>query len=288
VETTVRRLIIGCGYLGERVARDWREVGDDVWALTRSVDHAARFQQLGITPLLGDVLDPGSLSALPEVDTVLHAVGHDRSAPAAKREVYVNGLANVLKALPADCRRLIYISSTSVYGQSRGEWIDENSPCEPTTDGGRICRDAEQVARDLFRGAERVSVLRLSGIYGPGRLAARVESLRQQQPIAGRPDGWINLIHVDDVRHIVQTCAMLPTPVETLLVTDDRPLRRRDYYVQLAAALGVPEPAFFDEEELELGKRCSNRLLREELGVKLTFATFAAGLPSAIEGRLRR
>lgn len=284
----MRRLIIGCGYLGQRVARAWREQGDDVWALTRSSDHAARFEQLGISPLLGDVLEPDSLKGLPEVDTVLHAVGYDRSAPAGKREVYVTGLANVLQALPAGCRRLIYISSTSVYGQSQGEWVDESSPCEPTSEGGRICRDAEHVARDAFCGTAGVSVLRLSGIYGPGRLAARVESLRQQQPIAGHPEGWINLIHVDDARHLVQRCADISTPVETLLVCDDEPLRRRNYYACLTAALGLPEPVFTPDEGGELGKRCSNRRLREDLGVELLYPTFAAGFPSAIEGLLRR
>jgi nucleoside-diphosphate-sugar epimerase len=280
----LRRLVIGCGYLGERVARDWREQGDDVWAVTRSAHHAARFEQLGITPLVGDVVDPDSLRALPEVDTVLHAVGYDRSAAVGKREVYVAGLANVLHALPAGCRRLIYISSTSVYGQSQGEWIDESCPCEPTSEAGHICRDAEQVARERFRGADGVSVLRLSGIYGPGRLAARIDGLRRQQPIAAHPDGWINLIHVDDARQIVQVCAQIAAPVETLLVSDDRPLQRRDYYSQLTAALGLPEPQFPGDIDADLGKRCSNCRLREELGVTLTFPTFAAGLPSAVEG----
>lgn len=283
----MRRLIIGCGYLGLRVARAWREAGDDVWALTRSADHAAQFEQQGITPLLGDVLDRDSLRQLPETETVLHAVGYDRSAAAGKREVYVTGLANVLQALPAGCRRLIYVSSTSVYGQSQGEWVDETSPCEPTSEGGRICRDAEQVARDNFRGAGGVSVLRLSGIYGPGRLAARIEALRQQRPIAGHPDGWINLIHVDDARQVVQTCATISEPVDTLLVSDDEPMRRRDYYSRLTAALGVPE-AIFTGEDGDLGKRCSNRRLREHLGVELAYPTFAAGLPTAIEAPLRR
>jgi nucleoside-diphosphate-sugar epimerase len=284
----VRRLIIGCGYLGQRVARAWLEAQDEVWALTRSTDHAARFEQLGISPLLGDVLDRNSLRHLPEVDTVLHAVGYDRSATADKREVYVTGLANVLESLPVGCRRLIYVSSTSVYGQSQGEVVDETSPCDPTSEGGHICHDAEQVARERFRGTEGVSVLRLSGIYGPGRLAARVDSLRQQRPIAAHPDGWINLIHVEDARQVVQTCADLTTPLDTLLVSDDEPLRRRDYYAALTAALGVPDAVFAGDDEADLGKRCSNRRLREELGVELTYPTFACGLSSAIEGLLRR
>lgn len=284
----MRRLIIGCGYLGERIATAWKEQGDDVRVLTRSSEHAVRFEQRGLTPLLGDVLNRDSLKQLPPADTILYAVAYDRSSAAGKRDVYVNGLANVLRSLPAGCGRLLYVSSTSVYGQSQGEWVDEASACKPTSEGGRICREAEQIAREHFRGDAGVSVLRLSGIYGPGRLAARTQALRSQQPIDGHPQGWVNLIHVADALRAVQTCADLPEAVETLLVSDDQPLQRGEYYAQLAAALGVPEPVLSGGDADDLGKRCSNRRLREELKIELTYPTLESGLPSAIADDLRR
>jgi hypothetical protein len=87
---------------------------------------------------------------------------------------------------------------------------------------------------------------------------------------------------------VVQTCADIPAPVDTLVVSDDEPLRRRDSYAARTAALGVPEAVLAGTDEADLGKRCSNRRLRDDLGVTLRYPTFAAGLPSAIEGRLRR
>lgn len=284
----MRRLIIGCGYLGGRVARSWCARGDDVLALTRSRDHARTLEREGVQPIVGNVLDVETLKHLPVADTVLYAVGYDRSAPASKREVYVAGLRNVLDELPPNSGRLIYISSTSVYGHSGGEWIDESSPCQPTSEGGQICRDAEIIARERFSGQRGVSVLRLSGIYGPQRLAARVESLRQQRKIAGDPDGWLNLIHVDDARSSVLTCADMEVPSDTLLVSDNEPLKRRDYYARLCAAIKAPLPVFADAtaagvDSRDLGKRCSNRRLHNELGIELAYPTLTQGLPTAIE-----
>src|SRR5438105_2960635 len=118
------KLVIGCGYLGQRVASLWLHDGHRVVATTRQ---PAVFQGSAIQPLQCDVLLPETLEGLPAADTVLHAVGLDRSSGASMRSVYVDGLANVLERLPVP-RKLIYISSSSVYGQTDGEWVDEESP----------------------------------------------------------------------------------------------------------------------------------------------------------------
>lgn len=278
----MRRLIIGCGYLGGRVARAWVAQSDEVWALTRSEDNAARFEQEGIRPLSGDVLNRDSLT-LPKVDTVLYAVGYDRSSPASKQAVYVDGLRNVLNRLPEGCGRLIYVSSTSVYGQHDGEWVDEGSDCVPSSEGGRICLDAEHLARNATCGCE-VTIVRLSGIYGPGRLAARVDALRRQQPIAAHPHGWLNLIHVDDACTAVLRCAETADNIETLLVSDDRPQRRREYYERLTSAIAAPPPVFASADDHNIGKRCRNDRLHQLLIGGLQFPTFTDGLPSALSG----
>ena len=95
----MRGLIIGCGYLGRRVAAQWRLAGHAVTALTRSPENAQTLQALGIDPILGDVLEPASLRPLPSADCVLYAVGHDKRAAPSKREVYRDGLGNVLREL---------------------------------------------------------------------------------------------------------------------------------------------------------------------------------------------
>src|SRR3954471_11114093 len=158
-------LILGCGYLGRVVGRRWLAAGHRVAALTRSP--AAELRALGIEPVLGDVTDPAL--RLPAVDTVLYSVSLDRSSGRSMREVYVGGLANVLAALP-EVRGFVYVSSTSVYGQTDGAWVDESSPTEPAEESGRVVLECERLLRE--RRPDAVC-LRFAGIYGPGRVIRR-------------------------------------------------------------------------------------------------------------------
>lgn len=281
------KLLIGCGYLGERVAREWLRQGAEVAVLTRSTSRAERFASLGLLPVVGDVLDPNSLRNLPAAETVLYAVGFDRTSPASKRSVYVDGVSNALRAVSATCARFIYVSSTSVYGQDGGELVDESSPTMPTEENGCICRDAEAAIRQLKADA---IILRLAGIYGPGRLLARVEQLRRGDGLTGNPEAWLNLIHVEDAVRAVLAAETRGVLGETYLVCDDRPLRRREYYSALAEAVGAPPPQFEElpadaPEWKRLNKRCVNRRLHEELRVELQFPTITSGLASLPEAR---
>jgi nucleoside-diphosphate-sugar epimerase len=278
----MRALILGCGYLGKRVAAAWRTGGHDVVVLTRTSERADEFAALGYQPIVGDVVRPGTLKALPACDVVLHAIGFDRAGPDAKRTVYVDGLAHSLASPAGESPRWISISSTSVYGQTDGSWVDEDSPCEPTTDGGRICRDAERLLETWRTETGRIAtVLRLSGIYGPGRLLARAEHLRNRLPFTGRPDAWLNLIHVEDAVQAVVQAAAMPDPPATLLVSDDRPVHREEYYSLLAHLAAAQTPEFQPQPgDADLNKRCSNRRLRD-LGLTLAHPTIHEGLPSA-------
>jgi nucleoside-diphosphate-sugar epimerase len=275
----MRGLIIGCGYLGRRVAARWRLAGHAVTALTRSEESAQTLKALGIEPILGDILEPASLCPLPSADFLLFAVGHDKRAAPSKREVYVNGLENVLRELAPRATRFLYVSSTSVYGQNAGEWVDETSPCNPLTQDGQICLEAEGIARS--KGA---IVLRFSGLYGPGRLLRRIEAIRVGQPITGNPDGYLNLIHVDDGARVVSAIAEHNHPAATYLVTDDKPVFRRRYYERLAELVGAPPPTFETNvaDSSDFNKRCSNARLHAELGDLLRFPTFDVGLADAI------
>src|SRR5262245_45229702 len=157
------KLIVGCGYLGRRVAEQWQRQGHRVFATTRNPTRADEFRELGLELVVCDVLDPASLRALPSVATVLYCVGLDRSSGQTMQAVYVDGLANVLAALPAP-GRFIHISSTSVYGQTDGEGVDETSATEPLEESGQIVLKAERVLRHAVPGA---IILRFAGIYGP-------------------------------------------------------------------------------------------------------------------------
>lgn len=265
-----RTLIIGCGYLGSRVAALLLQTGDAVAATTRRPERADELRQAGCEPVLFDVLRP---SPLPAVDAVVYAVGLDRSAGASMRDVYVGGLTNALAALPGT-PRLVYVSSTGVYGQKGGEEVDERADTLPTEESGRVVLDAEGVLR---RQRPDAIVLRFAGIYGPGRLI-RAAALRAGDPIAADPDGWLNLIHVEDGARAVQVALDRGVPGETYNVSDGRPVTRRDFFTRLADRLGAPPPRFVAGPPDVSHRRIGNRRMREELGVELRYPSYEQGL----------
>ncbi len=288
-------LIIGCGYLGRRAAQLWTEAGSSVTALTRSADNATELRTRGVTPVMGDVMDRKSLTALPSADVLLYAVGHDRTAENSKRDVYVDGLRIVLNEITPRTRRLIYISSVSVYGQSDGTWVDESSPCEPTSEGGRICLDAEAVFRNQTAESHpgRSHILRLAGIYGPGRLIARTEQLRNRQPLSGDPEAWLNLIHVEDAARCAVACASAATAANLYVVSDDRPVTRREFYSAVCRLIGAPPPEFDPEAQGRqrssgLNKRCCSTRMKSDLLPELNYPKISHGLSHAIAGQSTR
>jgi nucleoside-diphosphate-sugar epimerase len=281
----MRALIIGCGYLGRRVAALWRSRGHVVSALTRTDENANELRSLGIEPIKGDVLRPDSLNALPASDVVLYAVGYDKRPGASKREVYVQGLTNVVREIAPRVARIFYVSSTSVYGQDAGEWVDESSVCAPGTENGQICLAAEEVVRTFFPiDSGRATILRFAGLYGPARLLRRVESIRAAEPIQANPDAYLNLIHVEDGARVIVELVERGGRAPIYLVTDNRPICRREYYARLADVVCGPPPNFQPStaDQGSLNKRCSNVRLRKELGEILRYPTFEFGLADAI------
>lgn len=289
----MKKLIVGCGYLGRRVASVWLDQGHDVVAVTRSKERSREFAAKGISPIIADVTQPESLGNLPrDADTVLFAVGYDRSAGPSQRDVYVTGLENVLKRIANIAGHFIQISSTSVYGKSDGGQVDETTPCEPVTDSGKVCLEAEQTVWRYFPDSQggrksRANVLRLSGIYGPGRLLRRVDQLTSGEPLSGNPEAMLNLVHVDDAVTAVLACEERGQSGETYLISDDRPISRRDYYALLARLVGAPPPVFVDSPK-ETGrtpgrnKVCVNRRMHDQLHVQLKYPSINEGLKHAV------
>jgi nucleoside-diphosphate-sugar epimerase len=280
------KLIFGCGYLGERVLRRWRAAGEKVYAVTRSADRAAQWQREGIAPLVLDITQDLHEAAPNDVDTVLFAVGFDPKAGRSIREVYVEGLTSALAWLPPNVQRFIYISSTGVYGSFAGEWIDEASPCEPVREGGKACLEAERLlAASPF--GDRSIVLRLAGIYGPGRIP-RASDLIAGKPIDAELDGYLNLIHVEDAARIVLLADQNRATSPCLLVSDGHPVRRREYYEELAHLLGAPPPRFTPPAETSpprrgaADKRIRNERLMKELQPQFRFPDYRAGLADAV------
>src|SRR5262245_14138887 len=175
-------LIFGCGYLGSRVAQRWREAGHSVSVVTRSEERAETFRRQGCDAIVADVTKPETLRNLPAADTVLFAVGFDRGSGGSINDIYAGGMRNVLAALPEDIGRFIYISTTGVYGPADGGWVDEATPPDPRREGGQASLEAELALAANILGKRSV-ILRLAGIYGPGRVPF-IRELRAGKPIA--------------------------------------------------------------------------------------------------------
>ncbi len=281
------KLIFGCGYLGRRVARRWREAGEEVFVVTRSVERARAFSEEGYHPIVADVLHQPSLAQLPAADTVLYAVGFDRGAGVSMREMFVAGLNAVLDALPDGTGKFIYISSTGVYGQSHGESVDEDSPCQPVREGGRACLEAEQVLASHDLGRHAV-ILRMAGLYGPGRIP-NVAEIRRSQPIATPERGFLNLIHVDDAASVVEAAAERATPPRTFVVSDGCPVERREYFAELARLLHAAPPRYIPPPadspaavRSASDKRVENDRMLAELRPHLRYPSYREGLRAIV------
>ena len=273
----MRRLVVGCGYLGKRVARFWHVAGDEVYATTRG-DNANALSRLGLQPLITDVTRGPALSALPVVDTVVFAVGRARQPGATMFDIHVDGLHAVLDALRGSTSRVIYVSSTGVYAQDSGEWVDEESACEPLSEGGRACLSGERLLFAHSRGRDAI-VLRLAGLYGPGRVP-RSADVAAARPIASSPDAYLNLIHVEDAaRAVVAAAAVGPVTRRTYVVSDGDPPTRGEYVRLLATRLGMAVPRF--EGGRGLGKRVRNNRAVRELGLRLKYPSYREGLAAS-------
>lgn len=281
------KLIFGCGYLGSRVAQIWLSGGHEVYALTRSGNRAPYLRRRGINPIIGNVAEPGTLTELPEADTVLYSVGFDPRGGYSRHEVQVEGIRSVLAALPNSVQRLIFISSTGVYGQLGGVKVNEDSATEPTTDAGRAALAAEQAVREHPLGRRSI-VLRLAGLYGPGRIPRRA-GLLSGDPVAADPHSFLNLIHVDDAARVVlaaESHAKLP---RVFLVSDGNPVRRGEFYRELARLAGAEPPKFVPpatgvvhSDRGASDKRVSNVKVLRELGVPLVHPSFREGLAASV------
>jgi nucleoside-diphosphate-sugar epimerase len=280
----VANLIVGCGYLGKYVAALWRAAGHHVFVTTRRPDEADAFRARGLEPVVCDVLDDASLRRLPPANTVVYAVGFDRRSGATMREVYVDGLARVLDHLPRP-GRFVYVSSSSVYGQTDGGWVDESSPTEPREPSGEIVLAAEQTLRAKLPDAV---ILRFSGIYGPGRLLRRA-TIEKGEPIVGDADKWLNLIHVEDGARAILAAEQHANPGAIVNICDDTPVRRRDFYTELARVLRAPAPTFVavppghpTPPHEQANRRICNARMKEALGVTLLYPGYREGLAARL------
>ena len=284
------RLVIGCGYLGRRVAKKWLDQGEAVAVVTRSDEQAEALREEGFLPVVGDVTDAEGVRSLPAVRTVLYAIAYDRHSGVPRRDVVVGGLQNVLDGLSSLVERLIFISSTGVMGSHDGRWVSETASCNPQREAGRCGLDAEMLLRSHEIG-RRAVILRLAGMYGPGRLP-KLADVQAGRPVAAPDDAYLNLIHVEDAVESILRAEARATAGDLYLVSDGNPTRHREFYSEMARQLGVgpidfcsPEPGSRGAAAASGNKRVSNRRMLEELKVELAYSSYREGL-AAICGTL--
>jgi nucleoside-diphosphate-sugar epimerase len=288
----VTTLIIGCGYLGQRLGALLCQQGDQVFGTVRSPGRASFIGGLGIEPVIADVLSADSLARLPAANRLFYCVGFDRAAGASMRSVYVEGLQNVLDRLPHTVTRFVYASSTGVYGQTDGEWVDETSPTDPRHESGRVCLEAEERvfswAKTNDDSASAV-VLRFAGLYGPGRMVRR-SILERSEPLPGDPHKFLNLIHIDDAAQAARAVLAAIETEPIYVVSDDRPVTRLEYYSRMAILLNTPAPRFEsptpgspETARDATNKRVANRRIKNGLGVELIYPDVTTGLRTCLD-----
>ena len=233
-----RVLLAGCGDLGLRVARRLRERGDAVWALRRQLRSSG---EDGIEWLQADLTRPDSLHALPPgITQLVYLPTSDRRDPDAYRATFVEGLRHLLAALgEGSLRRVLFVSSSAVYGDHHGDWVDEDTPAAPLRFNGTILLEAERL---LAAQPIRSIVLRLAGLYGPGRLQLLDRLRAGAAPVPRRTPHWSNRIHIDDAAATTAHLLQLSDPAPLYLGVDNTPLPLDVLYDHLARLIGAPRP----------------------------------------------
>ncbi|MBI5462628.1 MAG: SDR family oxidoreductase [Gammaproteobacteria bacterium] len=283
-------LIVGCGYVGQRLARQLRAEGRDVTGLVRSAASAAALQALGVTPVQVDLDAATELPAVPTAGVELYYF----APPPAEGDTDPR-LRRVLAALTAGLpRRIVYISTSGVYGDCAGAWVDETCPLKPSTPRARRRADAEATLREWSAtSGVPVVVLRVPGIYGPGKLP--LERLRKGLPLLHEVDSpYTNRIQVDDLIAVCRTAMNRGMPGAAYNVSDGQPSNMTDYFNRIADATGLPRPPLIARADIdrlspgmrafmEESKRLDNRRMREELGVELRYPTLEVGLNACLD-----
>ncbi|PSP83737.1 NAD(P)-dependent oxidoreductase [Halobacteriales archaeon QS_6_64_34] len=288
-----RVAILGCGYVGLELGRQLAD-GHDVVGVRRSESGLQAIEDAGFEAVKADVTDGDSLAAVPDADWVVFAASSGGRGADVAREVYVEGLQTAIDHFwtREDApERLVYTSSTGVYGDHNGAWVDEETPLDPQTGKTEVLAEAERVARE--RPTEyggHGTVARYAGLYGPERY--RLERYLEGPVTAG----YLNMVHRADAAGSVRFLLEADHREEVVLMVDDEPVEKWGFADWLAEACGVAFPPKQTTEErladpdlsetakrrIRTSKRCSNDRLRG-LGYDLAYPTFREGYRAAVE-----
>lgn len=288
----MRILIVGMGYVGMPLGAELVARGHEVHGLRRSTASHEAIRNAGILPLTADITRAETLFALPaDYDCVVNCAATGGGGVEDYRRLYLEGTGNLIAWLArGDGKpRILYTSSTGVYGQDDGSLVDETSPTEPAGDTAKILVETERTL--LTASAEgKISavIIRAAGIYGPGRGYLLKQFLLGEARIEGIGSRILNMIHRDDLISVIITAIERGVPGEIYNAVDDEPVSQLEFFSWLAGKLGRPLPPVVTPEAVVsrkrgiTNKRVSNHKLRSALGCELKYPTFREGYSAEI------
>jgi nucleoside-diphosphate-sugar epimerase len=290
----MRVLIVGCGYVGLPLGKELVRQGHEVFGLRRSALAEVELRAAGIRPLHADITQPETLTGLPrDFDWVVNCTASGGGGPEDYRRIYLDGNRNLVAWLAGSpLRKFVYTSSSSVYGQNDGSTVTEESPAEPEAPTAKVLVEAEQFllaaaggpqARPPHRRKFPAVILRVAGIYGPGRGHWFKAFLRGDARLEGDGRRILNMIHRDDLIGVIIAALERGAPGEIYNAADNEPVSQREFFQWLADALQRPLPPMVAAEAESLRrrgvthKRVSNAKLRQALDYVLRYPDFRAG-----------
>lgn len=286
----MKLFVFGIGYTAGHFVRHHAQAFDAIAGTVRGRDKADGLAREGIATFVfdGEAADAGIAPALAEADAVLCSV-----QPSSGRDPALDRFGAEIEAGRA--RRIVYLSTIGVYGDHGGAWIDETTRPEPNSRRGRERLVIEDAWLDLgHKSGKAVAVLRLAGIYGPGRNA--IEDLRHGEARRlDKPGQVFNRIHVDDIGRAIAGALATDHAHGAWNVTDDEPAPAPDVVAYAATLLGIAPPPLLRFAEAELSpmarsfyganRRVRNAALKRDLGVMLRYPTYREGLDGLLRGR---
>ncbi len=290
----MRVLIVGCGYVGLPLGAELARLGHEVFGLRRTHSAEAELKAAGVSLLTADITVMAELRRLPGVfDWVVNTVAPNKGGVEGYRQVYLHGMRNLVAWLgPAAPEKFVYTSSTSVYGQTDGSWVDERSPTEPASETSQVLLEAEGVLRESCAPPLEefpAVILRVAGIYGPGRGYWFQQYLRGEARMEEGGKRVLNMIHRDDLVGVILAALKQGRPGEIYNAVDDEPVAQVDFFRWLSQTIGREMPPFATEAEPPARKRgftekrVSNKKLRTQLGYTFKYPTFRQGFAAEIE-----
>lgn len=280
----MRALLVGCGYVGIRLGRLLAEGGHAVFGVRRSAEAKEELEKNRITFVQADITDTASLGRMPSgMDWVVNLVSSSKGGKAEYEKAYLGGTRNLLERLRGTgLKRFVQVSSTSVYGQTDGSWVDEASPTDPKSATSRLLVQTEELLR-REAGELPVVILRAAGIYGLGRGHLFQQFLRGEARLHGNGERLLNMIHVTDLAGFIAAALAQGPGGETFNIADDEPPTEREFLTWVARELGrslppsAPVEALMERKRGFTSKRVSNRKAKADLGYRLQYPTYREG-----------